>query len=121
MKPQYPLCGNLELTGYFSTSLLMGRLKPTLDQVNEGTIGESSNTLRTPKSRWVVPIVDVSAGLSYRFCLFSKINVKIEAGYQFSEYFKAINLVFPVFLTGLEQNNSDLKLHGPYLTIKFGS
>ncbi len=120
MEPEVCFCGNLALTGYFSTSLLMGRLKSTLDQVNEGTVAGSSNTLRTPKTRWVVPVVDASAGLSYNFCLFSKLNVKLEAGYQFSEYFKAINLVFPNFLTGLEQNNSDLKLHGPYLTLTVG-
>jgi len=119
MEPTYVLCDNLQLTGYFSTSLLMGRLKSTLDQVNNGTDGASSNTLRTPSTKWIVPVVDANAGLSYHFCLFSQIDAKIEAGYQFAQYFKAINLVFPNFLTGLQQNNSDLRLHGPYLTINF--
>ena len=120
MQLDYALYKSLELTGYLSTSLLMGRMKSTLDQVNEGTLGNSSNTLRTPKTRWVVPIVDANAGLRYNACIYPEVNLQLEAGYRFSEYFKAINLVFPNFLTGLEQNNSDLKLHGPYLSIRFG-
>jgi len=31
--------------------------------------------------------------------------------------FRAINLVFPNFLTGLEQNNSSLLLSGLYITL----
>ena len=120
MQPRYSLIEHLQLTGYLATSLLMGHVKSTLDQVNTGTVEDSSNTLRTPNIRLAIPIVDARAGFSYKFCCFSKINLNIEAGYQFSEYFKAINLLFPNFLTGLQQNNSDLKLHGPYLNIKLG-
>jgi Legionella pneumophila major outer membrane protein precursor len=120
VQPSITLCNNLELEGYFATSLLAGKLRSKLDQVNMGTVSESSNTLRTPKTRWLTPVVDARAGLNYTICLPGDSQLKIEAGYQFAEYFKAINLVFPVFLTGLEQTNSDLKLHGPYLGVNFG-
>jgi len=120
VQPSIMLCNNLELKGYFATSFLAGKIRSKLDQVNMGTAGDSSNTLRTPKTRWLTPVIDARAGLGYSVCLPGDSQLKIEAGYQFTQYFKAINLVYPVFLTGLEQTNSDLKLHGPYLGVNFG-
>ncbi len=121
LKTDYQLCNNFHITGHVSTALLMGRLKSTLDQVNQGTMGQSSNTLRTSNDHHIVPVVDASAGFNYTFCVASKFDITIEAGYKFSDHFRAINLVLADFLTGLQQKNSDLKLHGPYFSIKFGA
>ncbi len=101
-----------------SLSMLLGQVRSRLDQQNQGTGGSSSNTLRTPWSDRVVPAVDVSTGISYTFCTLCGVELNVEAGYQYKNYYRAINLVYPDFLTGLQQRNSDLALHGPYVSLQ---
>jgi Legionella pneumophila major outer membrane protein precursor len=115
--PRWCLCGGLSLRGEFDFTLAIGDLRATVDQQNIGTeTAHSSNDMRTPRIATMVPIVDVRLGANYEH-QFSCVGVELGAGYQFTEYFKAINLLFPNLLVGLEQNNNDLMLSGPYLSL----
>jgi hypothetical protein len=79
-------------------------------------IATSSNDLKTPSTTAIVPVVDARGGIHFGFQC-SCVGFDIEAGYQFAEYYRAVNLLFPNFLTGLNQNNNNLRLTGPYLDV----
>jgi len=108
---------NLRLVGHVDVALLVGKIRSSLDQVNMGQVGNSSNTLRVHKRFSIVPVVDAKAGLNYAYKVNNHFAFDVEAGYQFAGYYRAIDLVFPTLLTGLEQLNNDLRLTGPYLTL----
>lgn len=116
LEPSYNIFWDLNLVGRVDTALVIGEIKSTLDQNNIGVLGASSNTLRTPDTNSIVPVLDARGGLAYDGC-FSCVTLHLEGGYQYTSYYRGINLVFPTFLTGLEQNNSNLKLTGPYLDV----
>jgi|GEM_PF-1437763 len=117
----FTLVQNLRFVGLFDLALAVGKIKSSLDQSNIGTIADSSNTLRIPKIQTIIPIIDAKAGLSYDLELPKNLAFNMEAGYQFTGYYRAINLVYPTLLTGLEQLNTDLTLFGPYLTLGLSS
>ncbi len=64
-----------------------------------------------------VPTGTAKLGIQYNYLLHSGRLISIGAGYQASEYFKVVNLLYPTFRTGLEQTNTSLAIVGPYLTI----
>lgn len=123
LDPTFLCSKNLRLTAHFSTAFLMGKLKMSIDQENQGSVSAlaSSYTLRSPWARLLVPVVDVRAGLNYQCCFPCGGTLNIEVGYQFTDYFRAINHLEPLFLTGLQQSDSDLKLHGPYISLKLAN
>ncbi len=103
---------------HLSTSLLFGTITSTLNQRNFYRFGvKTSNRLTTGSMKAMVATADAKIGLLYRLNFGNHYQVDFEAGYQGQFYFKAINLVFPVFLTGLEQKNTNLGVIGPYLTV----
>lgn len=109
--------GSFGLAGHIDFSLLVGNIQSTLDQKNNGTFGSTSNDLRICKKQWITPVIDLKGG-GFFICPFGDwFTLKLEAGYQFSEYYRAINQVYPALVTGLEQANTNLKLQGPYLAI----
>lgn len=118
--PSYQICDSLQLTGFASFSFLVGEMRSTLDQVSVGTDTSTSNTLRFPYTCWVVPVIDLGAGVSFS-CDVGCGTLIVEAGYQFSDYFRSVNQIYPVFLTGLNQYSSDFRLHGPYVTVKLAN
>jgi len=117
IEPNVCLFRYLSIAGLLDVAFLVGEIKATLDQDNRGMLGESSNTLRTPKTDLIVPKIDSRLGLKFDCCLWNCLAIEVEGGYQYTEYFRAVNLLFPTLLTGLEQDNSNLKLLGPYLTL----
>lgn len=119
--PTFNIYDNFDVHLGVSTAFLIGHIKSTLDQNNNGSVGDSSNTLSTPWTQANVPVVDLHAGLRYNYCFAFGMTLELEAGYQFTDYFRVINLVYPVFRTGLEQINSDLKLHGPYISLRLAN
>lgn len=120
MDPSYHICNSLQLTGFASFSFLVGEMRSTLDQVSSGTVTSTSNTLRFPYTCWVVPVIDLGAGFSFN-CDVGCGTLIVEAGYQFSDYFRSVNQIYPVFLTGLNEYSSDFRLHGPYVTVKLAN
>lgn len=117
LDPKLPLFWGLSIKGETNASLLIGNLKAIQNQDNFGTlVAESSNDLDTPKTPAIVPVVDARGGLRYDWQC-SCVGFEIEVGYQFTEYYRAVNLLFPNFLTGLNQTNSNLRLTGPYLDV----
>ena len=105
------------LVGSGTLACLMGHQRASLDQENKGSAGKTSNTLRNPWTDYLVPVLEAEIGLSYGYAFSCGFDVALELGYQFKEYFRAINLVYPTLLTGLEQRSSDLKLYGPYVRL----
>jgi len=118
VEPHYCIWRNWSLVGNVDLALLVGKIRASVDQQNQGTVDSSSNTLRADPRQVLVPVVDVKAGARYTFCLCGDVLLDLEIGYLFTDYFRAIDLVFPNFLTGLNQTNSDLKFHGPYVALK---
>ncbi|MDN3506726.1 MAG: Lpg1974 family pore-forming outer membrane protein [Simkaniaceae bacterium] len=117
LDPTLDLFWGFSIKGETNASLVIGNLKAIQNQDNFGAlVAESSNDLDTPKTTAIVPIVDARGGLHYELQC-SCVGFEIEAGYQFTEYYRAVNLLFPVFLTGLGQNNTNLRLTGPYLDV----
>ncbi len=122
LDPEYTLCNkNFGLAAHLNLALLVGSVKSKLNQKNIGSIGEGEtetfNNLSIRGTQWIIPVVDLKAGLFYTCSWKNCLSFKIELGYQFSEYYRSINRVFPVLLTGLGQTNSDLRLQGPYIAI----
>ena len=115
--PKIMFIHSFGLIGHFDTGLLMGNIKSKIDQNNRGSLGDSSNTLRQDSRQAIVPIIDAKGGVTYSCALKKHFVFNIEAGYQFSGYYKAVNQIFPTLLTGLEQTNSNLILTGPYFTV----
>jgi Legionella pneumophila major outer membrane protein precursor len=115
--PQFSYCGNFGVAAHLDVALLVGSVRSTLDQINEGDQGSSSNILRIRNTQWIIPVVDLKGGIFYTCSFNNCFSMKIELGYQFSEYYRSINQVFPTLLTGLEQTNSDFKLSGPYIAV----
>lgn len=115
--PEFSLCGGLALSGHASVSLLVGNIKSTLDQENTGSEGDTSNNLRIRKTERIMPVVDLRGGLSYCHVFKRCFTINMEVGYQFIEYYRSINQVYPTLLTGLEQTNSNFKLRGPYVSV----
>lgn len=119
-EPDWNLFWGLSIVGKTSLALLVGDLKSTLDQVNTGLVINSSNDLRTPKSPSIVPVFDGQVGLKYNGacgCFW----FDLEGGYRYSAYYRGVRLVYPNFLTGLQQINSNLILSGPYFRVGIGA
>ena len=106
---------------YCSLTMFLGQVRSRLSQQNQGTDGTSSNTLQTPWTHQVVPMIDVATGLTWKKSTRDGSEWSVGAGYQYKHYYRAINLVYPTFLTGLQQRNSDLALHGPYVSVQLNN
>ncbi|NGX61333.1 MAG: hypothetical protein K940chlam9_00818, partial [Chlamydiae bacterium] len=122
VQPTYYFSSCFGITGLFDIALLVGNVNSKLDQENFGTVlDETSNTLRTRNLQMIVPVIDTKIGAFWRGQLGKHIEFCIEGGYRFSDYFQSIDLLFPVFLIGLDQDNSSLHLSGPYVSLSIAS
>jgi len=119
-EPDWNIFWGFSIVGKASLALLIGDLKSTLDQVNMGTVANTSNDLRTPKSPYIVPIFDGQIGLRYNGSC-GCFLFDLEGGYQYSAYYRGVRLLYPTFLTGLGQINSNLILPGPYFRVGIGA
>jgi hypothetical protein len=120
-EPHLSLTNCLSLKGRVNAGLLAGQIRSSVDQVNEGFLAPSSNTLRRERIFAIAPVVDVKGAVRYSWRLGNCLNMGVEVGYQFTDYFRAVDLVFPVFLTGLNQRASDIKFSGPYMSIEINN
>lgn len=114
----YKIFPEIKMVGRIDAGLLYGILNSKLDeQAYNGNGAAAQQThLHTGDIDSIVPVVDTKIGLAFSHQL-KHFNLAIEGGFQFSEYFKAVDLVYPTLATGLEQLNSDLRIDGPYLTV----
>jgi hypothetical protein len=114
----YKILPEIKMVGRIDAGLLYGILNSKLDeQAYNGNGAPAQQThLHTDDIDTIVPVVDTKIGLAFSHQL-KHFNLGVEAGFQFSEYFKAVDLVYPTLATGLEQLNSDLRIDGPYLTV----
>ncbi len=118
LDPLVTFFDSLGIVGHVNLALLVGDIYATLDQENTGLMGTSSNNLRSRNHHFIVPVVDAKGGLTYTCRLKKKWTFSLEAGYQFVKYYRVVNLMYPTFLTGLCQTNSNLAWTGPYFTIE---
>ncbi len=116
--PLVTFFGALGIVGHVNLALLVGDIYATLDQDNTGVMGASSNNLRSGNRHFILPVVDAKGGVTYTCRLKRKWTFSLEAGYQFIKYYRAVNLMYPTFLTGLSLTNSNLAWTGPYVTIE---
>lgn len=115
---QIPLTSHLSVIAKGSVAVLVGSMNSTLNQNEANSIGVPSFTrLRTNGRRYLVPTAAAKLGLRFSMPFHDNTRFQISAGFRASDYFKAINLLYPVFRTGLGQTNSNFAVMGPYLTI----
>jgi hypothetical protein len=112
------LCHHFNVVTKVYAGLLIGTMKSSLNQSNIGVLDiDDYNNLNTDKFHFMVPNLGGKLGLSYRHKFKKQYQTDIEIGYQGDIYFKGVNAIYPVFLTGLQQHNTNLTLAGPYISL----
>lgn len=106
------------IASHLSIAMLIGQMKAELQESEYGVSGVASYTsVRTGGLHFLVPTGTAKAGIFFHVPVASQTSVNLELGYQATGYFKGVDLLYPVFLTGLEQTNTSLGLIGPYASI----
>ncbi len=127
----YLISQNFGLTAEMGGSLLTGSMKSTtnFDAYGSGNLTTAHTALADDSRVQVVPEVDSKLGLSYQMAFKSGADFSVQAGYMISAYIDGINQVVPsqmvpdsfnhgvVALAASDQEESNLDLNGPYLTL----
>ncbi len=115
---QVPFSQHVSLVMSGNVGVLVGNNKATLSQDEFNIVGVPSFTrLTTQHKRYIVPDFTSNIGLRFSTHLAQQNQLQLTAGFRYSEYFKAINLLYPTFRTGLEQTNTNFAMFGPYVTL----
>jgi Legionella pneumophila major outer membrane protein precursor len=109
---------HLGLLGQISGVLLVGETNAMLNQKEvSGTGIVQFSNLHSGNQRFVVPTGHLKLGVTLTKLFENGDQLQIVSGYQATYYYRAINLLYPTFRTGLEQTNSDLYVQGPFVTV----
>ncbi len=125
--PLFGIDGVFDL--YRSISFVAGARFAALVGDNNATLKQSEvsstgivqfNHLTSGSQRYVVPAGDIKLGLRLYFPFANdRTTFNVEGGFQASGYYRAINLLYPTFRTGLEQSTTTISFSGPYLLLSF--
>jgi hypothetical protein len=124
----YQMFYGISAVGHFDSALLVGKIHSTLNVANIETnastgalIEQVYASIDNPSTRRVVPAMDAKLGLNYVYAFSDKCDVMVEAGWLFSEYFNAVDvLAAEAFFTSGEitgHKSTDASLQGPYFSI----
>jgi hypothetical protein len=116
--------GSLETNDPLSIKATVEDVRMDIDTFNKRFDSEVSFDFKHPKDTRVVPNIDAKLGLgyTYQYCNCTRSTLTVEAGYQSSHYFKAVDRFAPVDIFNksiLNQANSvDMSFEGPYLSVQ---
>ncbi|QLH41486.1 MAG: hypothetical protein HWD59_01330 [Coxiellaceae bacterium] len=121
----YYLWRGIGLVGHFSGALMVGSIDAKQTATQALTLGSffgetvnltEDESIETNSSTRIVPAVDAKWGLDYTYLFNNSIDsdLTIEAGYQVSQYFNAID---KVSLLDGATSTSNLGLNGPYISL----
>lgn len=116
----------------------LGRMRTALESVGTSRdldpfgISQNPQSINADNTSRLVPSIEGKLGLDYCFTFNRCTDIKMEAGYQFANYFNAIRTVYPstlasimgnigpiqsggIFVGTMGQSQSDFAVNGPYL------
>jgi hypothetical protein len=142
----YQLCGGFGFVGSVATSLLVGHVNNEVNEhlIGSGTFEDSENivgfdvnlntinfqnsffnsvddiiTIHHPEETRVVPNIDLKLGVdyTYQFCNCSHTRLTVEAGYEVSHFFNAIDK-FEINDVSNQGKTLDVSFDGPYVSVQ---
>lgn len=116
---EYLFKPNFGLVTHATTSLYLGIVNSEMSEHATGTLAEfvTGTRIQQPNVNRAVPALEGKLGLAYRFV---PLNIQVEAGYQASHYFNAINsyrIGESAVVSNYLKHVHDFNLYGPYLNV----